>query len=137
MSESTRPSWDEVWITVAKKIAERSIDDRLKVGAVVVTEDNTQVLSVGYNGNYSGGPNSVESHSPGCSGLIHAEINALLKLDYNNPKSKKMYVTHFPCRMCAKAIVNSGIKVVLYEQEYRDMTSLSIFKDASIAVRKI
>jgi len=133
----SRPSWDEVWISVAQKIAERSIDKRLKVGAVVVTDDNTQVLSIGYNGNYAGGPNEAESSNPGCSGLIHAEINALLKLDYNNPKIKKMYVTHFPCRMCAKAIVNSGIKYVVYEQDYRDMSSLDIFKDADVYVRKI
>lgn len=137
MKNCARPTWDEVWITVAQKISERSIDDRLKVGAVVVTEDNTQVLSVGYNGNYAGGPNDVESTEPGCSGLIHAEINALLKLDYNNPKPKKMYVTHFPCRMCAKSIVNAGIKCVVYGQEYRDMSSLSIFKDAGIVVRKL
>ena len=135
--KSSRPSWDEIWIDVTKKIAERSIDNRLQVGAVVVTDDNTQVLSVGYNGNYSGGPNNVESSSPGCSGLIHAEINALLKLDYNNPKQKKMYVTHFPCRMCAKAIVNAGIKCVIYEQEYRDMSSMDIFRDADISVRKL
>lgn len=137
MKNCDRPTWDEVWITVAQKISERSIDDRLKVGAVVVTEDNTQVLSVGYNGNYAGGPNDVKSTEPGCSGLIHAEINALLKLDYNNPKPKKMYVTHFPCRMCAKSIVNAGIKCVVYGQEYRDMSSLSIFKDAGIVVRKL
>lgn len=137
MYEIERPSWDQVWITVAKKISERSIDSRLQVGAVVVTEDNTQVLSVGYNGNYSGGPNCVESIEPGHSGLIHAEINALLKLDYNNPKNKKMYVTHFPCRMCAKSIVNAGIKCVVYEQEYRDMSSLDIFKDAGVKVSKI
>ena len=96
MSNFTRPSWDEVWMDVAYKIAERSVDNRLKVGTVVVTDDNTQVLSVGYNGNYAGGPNTSESNEPGCSGLIHAEINALLKLDYNNPKDKKLYVTHFP-----------------------------------------
>ena len=132
-----RPSWDEIWISVAQKIAERSIDERLQVGAVVVTNDNTQVLSVGYNGNYAGGPNKSESLEPGCSGLIHAEINALLKLDYNNPKVKKMYVTPLPCRMCAKSIVNSGIKYVVYEQDYRDMSSLDIFKDADVCVRKI
>ena len=131
-----RPTWDEVWSSVALKIAERSIDSRLKVGTIVVTDDNTQVLAVGYNGNYAGGPNKSESQEPGQSGLIHAEINALLKLDYNNPKQKKIYVTHFPCRMCAKAIVNSGIKTVIYAQDYRDMSSLDIFKDAGIVVKK-
>ena len=75
----------------AKTISERSYDPRHQVGAVVITEDNCQVLAVGYNGNYSDGPNEVESESPGESGMIHAEINALLKMDYNNPKKKKMY----------------------------------------------
>lgn len=137
MKKNIRPTWDEVWNSVVHEIAERSVDDRLKVGAIVVTTDNTQVLAVGYNGNYSGGPNEAESSAPGQSGLLHAEINALLKLDYNNPKEKKIYVTHFPCRMCAKAIVNSGIKHVIYSQVYRDMTSEDIFKDAGVTVRKL
>ena len=102
-----RPSWDEVWMQTAKTISERSYDPRHQVGAIVVTEDNTQVLAVGYNGNYSGGPNEVESDVPGESGMIHAEINALLKMDYNNPKYKKLYVTLSPCRQCAKAMVNA------------------------------
>ena len=130
-----RPSWDNVWISTAKILSERSYDPRHKVGAIVVTEDNTQVLAVGYNGNYSGGPNEVESESPGESGLIHAEINALLKLDYNNPKSKTMYVTLSPCRMCAKAIVNTGIKEVVYDEEYRDTSGIQILKRAGIKVR--
>ena len=79
----SRPSWDEVWCEMAKIIAQRSYDPRHKVGVVIVTDDNTQVLSVGYNGNYSGGPNEVESTVPGESGMLHAEINALLKMDYN------------------------------------------------------
>ena len=137
MNKNSRPTWDEVWNSVVHEIAERSVDDRLKVGAIVVTTDNTQVLAVGYNGNYSGGPNEAESSAPGESGLLHAEINALLKLDYNNPKEKKIYVTHFPCRMCAKAIVNSGVKHVIYSQDYRDMTSEDIFKDAGVTVRKL
>jgi dCMP deaminase len=106
------------------------------VGAVVVSDDNTQVLAVGYNGNYAGGPNEVESETPGESGMLHAEINALLKLDYNNPKRKVMYVTLSPCRMCAKAIVNSGIDEVVYDEEYRDTSSLTILHDAGIRVSK-
>jgi dCMP deaminase len=130
-----RPSWDDVWISTAKILSERSYDPRHKVGAIIVTADNTQVLAVGYNGNYSGGPNEVESDIPGESGLIHAEINALLKLDYNNPKSKTMYVTLSPCRMCAKAIVNTGIHQVVYNEEYRDTSGIQILKRAGIKVR--
>ena len=76
---SERPTWNQVWMDFAKLISKRSYDPRHQVGAVVITEDNTQVLSVGYNGNYSGGPNEAESLEPGQSGMIHAEINALLK----------------------------------------------------------
>jgi len=116
----------------AESISKRSYDPRYQVGAVIVTDDNTQVLSVGYNGNYSGGPNEVESEAPGESGLLHAEINALLKMDYNNPKKKKLYLTLSPCRMCAKAIVNSGIGEVMYAEKYRDASGLEILNDAGI-----
>ena len=133
---TTRPDWHTVWIETAHTISRRSYDPRHQVGAVVVSDDNTQVLAVGYNGNYAGGPNEVESETPGESGMLHAEINALLKLDYNNPKRKVMYVTLSPCRMCAKAIVNSGIDEVVYDEEYRDTSSLSILHDAGIRVSK-
>ena len=127
-----RPDWDNIWMDCAKSIAKRSYDPRFQVGAVIVTEDNTQVLAVGYNGNYSGGPNEVESESPGESGMIHAEINALLKMDYNNPKNKKLYLTLSPCKMCAKAIVNAGISEVLYLDVYRDDAGLKILKESGI-----
>ena len=133
----SRPQWDEVWIKTANLISERSYDPRYKVGAVVVTEDNTQVLAVGYNGNYSGGPNEVESTVPGESGMLHAEINALLKMDYNIPKKKKLYVSLSPCRMCAKAIINSGISEVIYDEEYRDTSSLDMLRSQGIIVRQI
>ena len=131
-----RPSWDTVWIKTAKTIAERSCDPRYQVGAIIVTSDNTQVLSVGYNGNYAGGPNEPESEEPGESGLIHAEINALLKMDYNNPKDKILYVTLSPCKMCAKSIVNSGIKDVVFLEEYRDTAGIDILRKSGIEVRQ-
>jgi len=120
----------------AKTIAKRSYDPRHQVGAVVVTEDNCQVLAVGYNGNYSGGPNEVESTEPGNSGMLHAEINALLKMDYNNPKKKKLYLTLSPCRMCAKAIVNAGIDEVVFLETYRDTNGIELLTKADVAIRQ-
>ncbi len=130
-----RPSWDKVWMGFARSISGRSYDPRHQVGAVVVAGDNTQVLAIGYNGNYAGGPNEVESEVPGQSGMLHAEINALLKMDYNNHKRKKLYVTLSPCRMCAKAIVNAGIDEVIYGTAYRDTTGVDILKKCGIQVR--
>ena len=130
-----RPSWDEIWMQVAETIAQRSHHPNFKVGAVIVTSDNTQVLSIGYNGNAAGCENVPHSVAPGCSELIHAEINALIKLDYNNPKKKKLYLTLSPCRMCAKAIVNAGIDEVIYKEAYRDMSGVSLLKECGIKVR--
>ena len=130
----SRPSWNKIWMDFAHSISQRSYDPRFQVGAVVVTEDNSQVLAVGYNGNYAGGPNEVESEVPGESGMLHAEINALLKMDYNNPKKKKLYLTLSPCKMCAKAIVNSGINEVIYKVPYRDMSGVKILKNCGIKV---
>ena len=133
----TRPSWDSIWMDMAKTIAQRSHHPTFQVGAIVVTEDNTQVLSIGYNGSYKGGPNKPLSEEPGCSGLIHAAINALLKLDYNNPKKKKMYVTLSPCPDCARAIVNSNIESVFYADEYRNVEGLEILRAAGLDVQAV
>ena len=133
-NKMSRPSWNQIWMDVAYSISKRSYDPRFQVGSVVVTEDNSQVLAVGYNGNYAGGPNEAESEIPGESGMLHAEINALLKMDYNNPKKKKLYLTLSPCRMCAKAIVNAGISEVMYAEEYRDLSGVKILQSSGIKV---
>ena len=134
--QSDRPEWDNIWMKMAHLISERSYDPRTKVGVVVATEDNTQVLAVGYNGNYAGGPNEVESTIPGESGMIHAEINACIKMDYNNPQKKKIYVTMSPCVACAKVIINAGIAEVVYDEEYRITDGLDILRKSGLVVRK-
>ena len=131
-----RPSWDQIWMNIAREVSRRSPDETYKVGTIIVTDDNTQVFSLGYNGDQSGGPNKRESDFPGESGFIHSEMNALIKLDYNNPKNKLLYVTLSPCRMCAKAIVNAGIKEVIYMDTYRDMSGIDVLLAAGINVRK-
>lgn len=131
---STRTSWPETWMITAKAIACRSYDPRLRVGAIIVPEDNTQILGLGYNGNFRGGPNVPDSEEPGQSGFIHAEVNALVKFDYNFPKKKHMYVTHSPCVMCSKLIINAEISRVVYEIEYRDTTGLDVMRSAGIEV---
>ena len=127
-----RPTWDKVWSDMAHLIAQRSYDPRHRVGVVIVTQDNTQVLSVGYNGNYAGGPNCVESEVPGESGMIHAEINALLKMDYNNPKKKTLYITLSPCKHCAKAIINGGIDKVVFRDTYRCTSGIELLREHKI-----
>jgi dCMP deaminase len=132
-----RPSWDKIWIDFSKSIAERSCDSKYKVGSVIVNSENTQVLSIGYNGDQKGGSNKRDSTATGQSGFIHAEINALIKMDYNNPCKKKMYLTLSPCEVCAKAIVNAGIEEVIYSEFYQHgQNGIRILNQAGILVRK-
>jgi len=136
--QDDRPSWDSIWTDFAISIARRSPDPKHKVGAVIVTTDNTQVLAVGYNGDQKGGPNKRESLDSGCSGFIHAELNALIKCDFNFPKDKKLYVTLSPCIMCAKAIINANIKQVIYINKYNsdDDNGISLLRKYGIYIRK-
>jgi dCMP deaminase len=129
-----RKSWTETWMNITNTISDRSYDPRLKVGAIIVSEDNARMLSMGYNGNYKGGPNEHESNEPGQSGFIHAEVNALVKCDYLFPKKKHMYVTHSPCRACSKLIINADISKLVYLNEYRDTSGLELLKSAGIEV---
>jgi len=131
-----RPKWDEIWMTLTLLIAERSRDPRLKVGSVVVTEDNSSVLSLGYNGDQHGGTNKPDSMEQGKSGFIHAEANALIKMNFADHRQKKMYLTHSPCPVCARMIVNAGIKKVIYCDEYRDSKGIDILKNSGIVVEK-
>ena len=131
-----RPGWDVIWMSFAQSIAKRSCDSKYQVGAVVVNAENTQVLSIGYNGDQKGGSNKRDSTETGQSGFIHAEINALIKMDYNNPCKKKMYLTLSPCDVCAKAIVNAGIEEVIYSELYcHGKNSIRILNNAGILVR--
>jgi len=133
-----RPEWDKIWVDFAHSIAKRSCDPKYQVGAVIVNSENTQVLSIGYNGDQKGGSNQRDSTETGQSGFIHAEINALIKMDYNNPCKKKMYLTLSPCEVCAKAIVNAGIDELIYSELYKHgKNSLSILNQAGIVVRSI
>ena len=133
-SVPTRPEWDKIWTDFARLISTRSTDPTFQVGCCIVTQDNTQVLAIGYNGDHKGGPNKRESMEPGHSGFIHAEINALIKMDYNNPKKKTIYLTLSPCKSCCKAIINGGIDRVVYTTEYRETSGIDLLQKAGIEV---
>jgi dCMP deaminase len=133
-----RPEWNNIWKRFSIDISQRSPDPKFQVGAVIVSTDNTQVMALGYNGDHKGGPNQRESLETGKSGFIHAEVNALIKCDFNNPKPKKMYLTHAPCPVCAKCIVNAGIKEVLYMKDYEpDMSGIDILRQCNVSVIKL
>lgn len=131
-----RIDWQDMWISFAKLVSKRSSHPTFKVGAVITSDDNTRVLSLGYNGDYQGGTNIIESEEPGKSGFIHAEVNAIIKMDYHANCEKKLFVTLSPCLDCAKLIINSGIKQVIYLEDYRDDSGIKILKSNGVTVVK-
>lgn len=132
-----RPSWELTWMKMAYAVSARSYDPRLRVGAILVSCDNTQMLSLGYNGNYKTGPHEPESTEPGKSGYVHAEANCLIKADFNFHKKKHMYLTDSPCRQCAKLIINAEIARVVYHEEYRDTSGIELLKACGIEVERL
>lgn len=132
--EGCRPTWAKSWMEVAQIVSLRSYDRRLRVGTVIVSADNTQVLSVGYNGNFRGGPHQHESIEPGKSGFIHAEVNALVKCNYGFHKPKHMYITHSPCKDCAKLILNADIARLVYNVKYRDSAGIDLLESCGLEV---
>lgn len=130
----SRPLWPEVWMAFANIISRRSYDPRTKVGCIIVAEDNTQCIAVGYNGRGKGVVNEPKSLEPGCSGMTHAEINCLIKSPHHYPLKKHMYVTTSPCPACAEAILNGNISRVVYGSLYRDTAGIDILKQHGVEV---
>ena len=130
-----RPSWDVIWMNFAEGLALRSTCRRSSVGCVVVSDDNTAVLGLGYNGGPKGLNNDCLSDEPGKCGHLHAEINALIKATYRDAAKKKAYLTLSPCYNCAVALINFGINEVIFKTQYRDPAGIHVLVKAGVKVR--
>lgn len=141
-----RPSWDEYFLNIAKLVATRSTCLRRKVGAVVVK--NKQILATGYNGAPTG---ITHCDEVGClrdklavpSGqrhelcrALHAEQNAFLQAARHGVSldGGTLYVTVQPCSICAKMIINVGIKKIVIEGNYPDDFALQFLREGGIGI---
>lgn len=134
---------DKLYLDIAYRISKESYATRSKVGAVIVKNDN--IISFGWNGVPSGIPNeNIEFKNE--DGTIttnpmtlHAESNALqklLKYGGTGTEGATLYITLSPCYECSKMIYQSGIKRVVYLDEYRIIDGLMFLKDMGIDVVK-
>jgi len=112
----------ETFMQICTDLSNLSHDSTYKVAAIIVTDDFKEICAIGYNGDYAGGPNARYNHEKGKSGFLHAEENALFHLGkpLNDRDNLILLCTHKPCTMCAKRIVNSGIKRVVWRDYYAD-----------------
>lgn len=134
----SRPSFLEIYLRLADSLAKRSTCKRLHVGTVITTTDFRKVLAVGYNGNASGLHNACDREEAGNCGCLHSEENAVINCDSPRHIEKIVFVTHLPCVMCAKRLINLGnVKQVYYGHEYRTRDSLGLFAQVGIAVERL
>ncbi|WP_352419508.1 cytidine/deoxycytidylate deaminase family protein [Proteiniborus sp.] len=143
-----RPSWDEYFMEIVNVVKKRSTCTRRQVGALIVMDK--RILSTGYNGAPIGlkhceevgclreklGVPSGQRHEL-CRGL-HAEQNAIVQAANSgiSIKGGTIYVTDQPCVLCAKMIINAGIKRVVFSGDYPDELSTNMLQEAGIELIK-
>ena len=123
-------SWDEYFMGIAKLSGMRSKDPSTQVGACIVSEDN-KILSMGYNGFPMGCSDDAfpweregDTLHTKYAFVTHSELNAILNYRGGSLSGAKLYVSLFPCNECAKAIIQAGIRTVVYESDkYADTPS--------------
>lgn len=144
-----RLSWDEYFMEIVEVVAKRSTCLRRKVGALIVKDK--KILATGYNGAPTGLKHCSEigcrrerlsipsgERQELCRGL-HAEQNAIVQAALHGVPIKEavMYATCQPCIVCAKMIINAGIKKIVFAGEYPDELALNMLKEAKVElVRK-
>ena len=141
-------SWDEYFMGIAILSSYRSKDPSTQVGACIVNDHN-KIMSVGYNGFPIGCSDDQfpweregDAYDTKYPYVCHAELNAILNYrGTGSMKGAKLYVTLFPCNECAKAIIQSGIKEVIYRSDkYADaestIASKKMFEQTGVIYRQ-
>lgn len=144
MFKMARPSWDEYFARITSDVAARSTCFKRQIGAVVVNQQH-EIVATGYNGVIRGAPHceeigciKEEKNIPSGTGheicpAVHAEQNALIQAGRHSVDGT-LYVNAFPCKICARMIVNAGIRRVVVSGEYTDREGLEILKKSDVEV---
>ncbi len=135
MESEKQKQFDLRYLEMARIWAKNSYCTRRQVGALVVK--NNMIISDGYNGTPSGFENVCEDDNGITKPyVLHAEANAITKLarSSNNSEGATIYITASPCIECAKLIIQSGIKRVVYGEKYRLMDGIQLLERAGIEI---
>ena len=132
---SSRPEWNDYFMSIAILVSQRSSCNRLKVGCVIV--NNNRIISTGYNGFFSGSEHNsivIDNHE---QSAVHAEQNSICDAASRmvSVKNSTIYITHYPCLNCFKTIVASHIKTIYYYNDYKNnpiVEKLSLENNISI-----
>ncbi|WP_173916082.1 ComE operon protein 2 [Halobacillus sp. Marseille-Q1614] len=137
-----RISWNHYFMAQSHLLKSRSTCERLAVGAVIVRDK--RMIAGGYNGSVSGGIHCIDEGcyvvDGHCVRTIHAEMNAIIQCAKFGVATEgaEIYVTHFPCLHCTKAIIQAGIKAVYYSEDYRnDPYAVAMLDEAGVRKVKV
>jgi dCMP deaminase len=137
-----RISWNQYFMAQSHLLALRSTCTRLAVGATIVRDK--RIIAGGYNGSIAGGVHCIDEGcyviDNHCVRTIHAEMNALLQCaKFGVPtEGAEIYVTHFPCLQCCKALIQSGIKKVYFAESYKNHPyAAELFEHAGVHVEQV
>lgn len=144
-----RPSWDEYFMQIVDVVKTRSTCLRRQVGAILVVDKH--IISTGYNGPPTGLAHCEETgclreqlgipsgERPELCRGVHAEQNAIIQaaLHGTSTKGATLYVSASPCVICAKMLINAGVKRIVYEEEYPDELAFKLLKEANVDLIKI
>ena len=130
--------YHKTYLKMAMEWSTLSCCSRKKVGAIIVKDG--MIISDGFNGTPKGFLNDCEDAKGDTYWyVLHAEANAILKVAKSSQSTDgaTLYVTYSPCKDCSKLIVQSGIKRVIYGEEYRDIAGLAILREAGVDILKL
>jgi dCMP deaminase len=130
--------WDDYFMSIALLASQRSPCERLHVGSVIVK--NNRIISMGYNGFISGAPHISRVENGHEQSTIHSEINAITDCAKRGVslENSSIYITHYPCINCFKCIAASGIKNIIYLEDYNNNPIVDILAyDSNIKITKL
>ena len=133
-----RKSWETIFIEMALLFSERSPCGRLHVGCVLVNEEN-RVISTGYNGFMSGASHVSVVRDDHEQATVHAEMNCLTFCAKEGTPVGGCcaYITHYPCLNCMKALYQSGVKSIVYRDDYKnDPLVEKLFVPLGVTIKK-
>ncbi|MGY4104173.1 ComE operon protein 2 [Ignavigranum ruoffiae] len=137
-----RIPWDQYFMSQSLILSSRSTCERLRVGATIVRDK--RIIAGGYNGSVHGETHCIDQgcllEDGHCIRTIHAEMNAILQCARFGAQTEgaSIYVTHFPCLNCSKAIIQAGLKQVYYLHDYANHPyALHLFKQAGVEINQI
>lgn len=128
----------QVFVDILDQISTLSTSSKLKVSAIAFRKDFKNIAAFGYNGSYKNAlinadtGTEEESLLPGYSGFVHAEMNMIAKFREHDPENYIVFLTHSPCAVCAKLLINADFRYIFWKNDYRQTSHLDKYFQGNI-----